>query len=131
VALAAVDQNPTVPAVAELLRRAEQIGAIARERAVETEAARQVSADLIEQMRDAELFRIMQPRRYGGFEYGYDIFVEAVAAIASGDGSTGWVYSLGAVHQWLIACYPAEAQDEVWSKDGVLSGAARGFPHRR
>jgi resorcinol 4-hydroxylase (FADH2) len=114
-ALPAIDQNP--PAVAELLRRAEQIGAIAREQAVETEKARRVSADLIELMRDADLFRIMQPRRYGGFEYGYDVFVEAVAAIASGDGSTGWVYSLGAVHQWLIGCYPAEAQDEVWSEN--------------
>jgi alkylation response protein AidB-like acyl-CoA dehydrogenase len=68
-------------------------------------------------MREAELFKILQPRAYGGFELGYDVFVEAVATIASGDGSTGWVYSLGAVHQWLIACYPAEAQHEVWAKD--------------
>lgn len=115
--LHAVDQTAVVPTVAELLRRADRIGAVARERALETEAARQVSGDLIAEMRAAELFRIMQPRRYGGFEYGYDVFVEAVAAVASGDGSTGWVYSLGAVHQWLIACYPAEAQHEVWSEN--------------
>ncbi len=68
-------------------------------------------------MRDAELFRLMQPERFGGFEYGYDVFVELVAAIGAGDGSTGWVYSLGAVHPWLIACYPDEAQKEVWSQD--------------
>jgi alkylation response protein AidB-like acyl-CoA dehydrogenase len=122
-ALAAVDQDAVVPAVTELLRRAEQIGAIARERAVETEKARQVSADLVDRMREAALFRIMQPRRYGGFEYGYDVFVEAVAAVASGDGSTGWVYSLGAVHQWLIGCYPVEAQDEVWgdNRDAIAA----------
>ncbi len=113
--LAAVDQNPTIPTTAELLRRAEEIGAVARECAIETEADRRVSTELVDRMRDAGLFRIMQPLRYGGFEYGYDVFVEAVAAIGSGDGSTGWVYSLGAVHQWLIACYPADAQDEVWS----------------
>jgi alkylation response protein AidB-like acyl-CoA dehydrogenase len=115
--LAALDQTPAVPTVAELLRRAERIGAIARERAQETEKARQVSADFIDDMRAAELFRIMQPRRFGGFEYGYEVFVEAVAAVASGDGSTGWVYSLGAVHQWLMACYPGEAQDEVWGEN--------------
>jgi len=45
------------------------------------------------------------------------VFVEAVAAIAAGDGSIGWVYSLGAVHPWLFACYPDEAQQEVWSQD--------------
>jgi alkylation response protein AidB-like acyl-CoA dehydrogenase len=117
VSLAAVDQEPAVPSVAELLRRARRIGELARERAVETEKARQVSADFIEEIRAAELFRILQPRRFGGFEYGYDVFVEVVAAVASGDGSTGWVYSLGAVHPWLFASYPAEAQDEVWSQN--------------
>ncbi|MET0277339.1 MAG: flavin-dependent monooxygenase, partial [Pseudorhodoplanes sp.] len=107
----------SVPSVAELLRRAEAIGIEARERAVEFEKARQVSSDLVDKMRAAELFRIMQPRRFGGFEYGYDVFVEAVSAVASGDGSTGWVYSLGAVHPWMIACYPDEAQHEFWENE--------------
>lgn len=113
----ALGEGRSTPEVAELLRRAEVVAGVARERAVETEKARRVSADLIGMMRDADLFKIMQPRAYGGYELGYDVFVEAVATIASGDGSTGWVYSLGAVHQWLIACYPQEAQHEVWGKD--------------
>jgi resorcinol 4-hydroxylase (FADH2) len=115
-ALAAAMQS-SVPSVAELLRRAEAIGAEARERAVEFEQARQISSDLVDKMRAAELFRIMQPRRFGGFEYGYDVFVEAVSAVASGDGSTGWVYSLGAVHPWMLACYPDEAQHDFWDKE--------------
>jgi alkylation response protein AidB-like acyl-CoA dehydrogenase len=103
--------------VAELIERARTIGVVAREKALETEQRRHVSAELIGMMRDAELFRLMQPERFGGFEYGYEVFVELVAAIGAGDGSTGWVYSLGAVHPWLIACYPDEAQKEVWSQD--------------
>ncbi len=113
-ALAATATDADIPGVAELLRRAEEISVIARERAMETEKARRVSADLIEQIRKAGLFRVMQPRRYGGFEYGYDVFVEAVSAIASGDGSTGWVYSLGAVHSWMVACFPDRAQNDFW-----------------
>jgi len=105
------------PSVDELLDRARAIGALAREHALKTEQNRQVSAELIAKMREAELFRVLQPARFDGFEYGYDAFVELVAAVASGDGSTGWVYSLGAVHPWLIACYPEEAQQEVWSQD--------------
>ena len=105
------------PSMDELMDRARAIGALAREHALETEQNRQVSAALIGKMREAELFRIMQPARFGGFEYGYDVFVDLVAAVATGDGSTGWVYSLGAVHPWLIACYPEEAQQEVWSQD--------------
>lgn len=105
------------PPVGELIERAREIGALARERALETEQQRHVSADLVGRMRDAQLFRVMQPARFGGFEYGYEVFVELVAAVAAGDGSTGWVYSLGAVHPWLIACYPEEAQQEVWTQD--------------
>src|SRR5260221_3340573 len=105
------------PSVDELLGRARAIGKLAREDEVETDQNRQVSAELMARMREAGLFRVMQPARCGGFEYGYDVFVDLVAAVASGDGSTGWVYSLGAVHPWLIACYPEGAQQEVWSQD--------------
>jgi len=114
VARVATAQTPSIPSIAELLTRAEKVGAIARERAPEFEKARQVSSDLVELMRELELFRVMQPKRFGGFEYGYDVFVEAVSRVASGDGSTGWVYSLGAVHPWMIACYPEEAQHDFW-----------------
>jgi resorcinol 4-hydroxylase (FADH2) len=110
-------KGSVAPGVDELMDRARAIGALAREHALETEQNRQVSAALIGKMREAELFRVMQPVRFGGFEYGYDVFVDLVAAVAAGDGSTGWVYSLGAVHPWLIACYPEKAQQEVWSQD--------------
>ncbi len=105
------------PSVQEIIARATEIGKLARAHAADTEKNRRVSAELIAKMRDAELFRILQPARFGGFEYGYDVFVEAVAAIGAGDGSTGWVYSLGAVHQWLIGCFPDRAQHEVWDND--------------
>ena len=122
-ALAATARTVSIPSVPELLTRAERIGAIARERAMEFEAARQVSADLVDMMREQGLFRIMQPKRFGGFEYGYDVFIDAVSAVASGDGSTGWVYSLGAVHPWMIGCYPDEAQNDFW-RDSLDTVAA-------
>jgi resorcinol 4-hydroxylase (FADH2) len=105
----------------KLLARARAIASDARERARETEADRGVSDEMIARMRQADLFRIMQPRAYGGFEYGFDVFAEVVAAIAGGCGSTGWVYGLLASHQWLIACFSGEAQDEVWHDRGALA----------
>jgi len=109
------------PEVAELLHRAREIAGIARERARETEAARRVGDDIIARMRQADLFRIMQPQAYGGFEYGFDVFAQVEATLASGCGSTGWVYGLLASHQWLIACFPQQAQDEVWGDRGALA----------
>jgi len=109
------------PDVAELLLRARDIAALARERARQTECARRVGDDLIARLRAADLFRIMQPQAYGGFEYGFDVFTQIGATIASGCGSTGWVYGLLASHQWLVACFSPETQDEVWHEHGALA----------
>ena len=111
------------PSAAELVSRAEKIAVLAREHALETERNRTVSPELIAAMREAGLFRIMQPEAFDGFEYGYDVFVDCVAAISAGDGSTGWVYSLGAVHPWMFAGLPLEAQHEIWddNRDAIAA----------
>jgi alkylation response protein AidB-like acyl-CoA dehydrogenase len=111
------------PYVADLLARAGAIAELARERVRQTEADRRISAEMTEHMRQADLLRVMQPEAYGGFEYGFDVFFPIVAAIARGCGSTGWVYGLLASHQWLIACFSKEAQDEVWrDRNAVATG---------
>ena len=88
-ALAASAQTNSVPSVSELLSRAEKIGAISRERAIEFEKARHVSADLVEMMRDLELFRIMQPKRFGGYEYGPAELAQVGFELGRACGSTG------------------------------------------
>ncbi len=103
------------------MARARAIAALAREQAPRTEADRRVGEDMIERMRQAGLFRIMQPQAHGGYEYGFEVLSELVAAIAGGCGSTGWVYSLLASHQWLVACFPPAAQDEVWQDPAALA----------
>ncbi len=109
------------PDVAELVARAREIAALARERAVETERARRVGEDMIARMRQADLFRIMQPRAYDGFEYGFEVFAQIEAVLASGCGSTGWVYGLLASHQWLLTCFSPEAQEEIWADRTALA----------
>jgi alkylation response protein AidB-like acyl-CoA dehydrogenase len=117
----ALRSSASKPDVADLLARARAIAEFARERAQQTETERRVGDDMIERMRQADLFRVMQPRLYGGFEYGFDVFAQIVAAIANGCGSTGWVYALLASHQWLIACFSKAAQDEVWEDCNALA----------
>src|SRR5499427_5448632 len=120
----ATQPSAEIPQATDLLARARAIGRIARERAQQTEADRRVAADMIERMREADLFRVMQPEPFGGFAYGFDVFSDIVAAIASGCGSTGWVYGLLASHQWLVACFSREAQEEVWrDPDATATGS--------
>jgi len=115
--VAAPSAHTRKPSPAELVARADKIAALAREHALETERNRCVSPELISAMREAGLFRVMQPERFGGFEYGYDVFVDCVAAVSAGDGSTGWVYSLGAVHPWMFAGLPLQTQHEIWDEN--------------
>ena len=112
------------PSAAELLARAREIAEVVRGRAQQTEADRRVSEDIIIRMREADLFRVMQPQVYGGFEYGFDVFEPLVVTIAAGCGSSGWVYGLLGSHQWLMGCFPKLAQDEYWANPDALAAGA-------
>src|SRR4051794_33825477 len=109
------------PDVPDLLARARTIASLARERAQQTEVDRRVGEDMIARMRELDLFRIMRPQAYGGFEYGFDVFSDIVAAVSTGCGSTGWGYGLLASHPWLIACPAPQAQDEGWHDRSALA----------
>ena len=122
--ISALRSSPAKPAVSELLSRAGALIEIVRARAQETEDNRRVADDVIQRMREAELFRILQPAAYGGFEYGFDVFADLVATIGRGCGSSAWVYGLGAVHQWFAACFPKEAQDEFWDDPGAIAAGS-------
>jgi len=116
-------QAAAKPSPAELVARADKIAELARAHALETERNRTVSPELIAAMREAGLFRVMQPEAFDGFEYGYDVFVDVVATISAGDGSTGWVYSLGAVHPWMFAGMPLQLQHDIWddNRDAIAA----------
>src|SRR5258708_29290777 len=91
--VAAARPSAANPDVSDLLTRARAIAELARERAQQTEADRRVGDDMIERMRQADLFRVMQPRSYGGLEHCFDVVAQIVAAIASGCGSTRWGFA--------------------------------------
>jgi resorcinol 4-hydroxylase (FADH2) len=120
----ALRSSPRKPDVPELLSRARAVAEIVRARVQETEANRRIADDVIAHMREAELFRILQPQAYGGFEYGFDVFAELVATIGRGCGSSAWVYGLGAVHQWFVACFPKETQEEFWADPGAIAAGS-------
>ncbi len=105
------------PPLASILASAEELVPALRERARQTELDRRVSDGMTDRARQAGLFRLMQPARYGGYEYGFGPFTEVNRITGRGCGSSSWCFSLGMVHQWLLALFPAEAQEDVWGED--------------
>jgi alkylation response protein AidB-like acyl-CoA dehydrogenase len=115
---------PARPEPSELLQRAQAVAKLARARADRTEAERRISEEIIAEIRQADLLRVMQPQMFGGFEYNFDVFAEINVALSRGCGSTGWVYGLLASHQWLAGCFPLQAQEEFWAdRTSVAAGA--------
>lgn len=114
--------RPTAPAAparlpfAELRARAEALLPEIRARAPQTERDRRVSAEMTATIRDAGIYKLMQPARFGGFEYGFSEFIEMNRTVGRACGSTGWCTALGIIHQWFVGLFPLEAQEEVWAR---------------
>ena len=88
-----------------------------RERADETERLRVVPEASIKELEETGFFRLLQPRRFDGYEADPVTFYTAVRDIASACGSTGWVSSVVGVHPWQVALFSDEAQQAVWGSD--------------
>jgi alkylation response protein AidB-like acyl-CoA dehydrogenase len=102
---------PKLPA---LVSAARNLVPTLRERAQATESARRVSGESMEAFRRAGFFRLMQPERYGGYEYGFTAFIDVISELGRGCTSSAWNCAIGSIHQWLIAGFPEAAQDDVW-----------------
>jgi 3-hydroxy-9,10-secoandrosta-1,3,5(10)-triene-9,17-dione monooxygenase len=87
------------------------------ERAPATDEDRGVPADTIQTLVEAGVFRMLQPKRYGGAESDPVKFFEVVREISGVCGSTGWVASVLGVHPWQLGLFDEAAQDEVWGED--------------
>ncbi|ANH39876.1 Flavin-dependent monooxygenase, oxygenase subunit HsaA [Nocardioides dokdonensis FR1436] len=96
-----------------------------RDRADEAERLRVVPDANIKELEETGFFRLLQPKRFDGFEADPVDFYTAVRDIASACGSTGWVSSVVGVHPWQVALFADEAQQAVWgeSTDTRLSSS--------
>ena len=104
------DAGAVIAAVTDLLP-------VLRERAQETEDLRRIPDESIKSLQEAGFFKLLQPKRYGGYEADPVTFYTAVKLIASACGSTGWVASILGVHPWHLGLFDVRAQDDVWGED--------------
>ncbi|MCA6091351.1 acyl-CoA dehydrogenase family protein [Streptomyces sp. SCA3-4] len=129
---AAAATATAVPGRAELVARATALQPLLREHAARIEADRKVTDEVIDALADAGLFKLTVARRFGGYETDMRTLLDASAALAEGDGSTGWVVAVVNTCNWLAGLFPAEVQEEVFGADadarvtGVFTPAAAG-----
>ena len=110
---------------AEVIARALEIAPRLRERAPQAEEARCVPAATIDDYRQTGLIRMIQPKRYGGQEMGWDVLCEITEILAAACGSQAWIQRICTGHAQILATFPPEAQEDVWGNDhDVLISAA-------
>lgn len=115
----------TQPSRDALVARARAMIPALRERAARAEAERRIPAETMDALRQAGFFRILQPRRWGGFEMDPGVFFDVQMALAEGCMSTGWVFGVVGGHPYELALFPDQAQRDVWGKDdNVLASSS-------
>lgn len=86
-------------------------------RAFETVAARRMLGENVERLREAGLFRVLQPRLWGGLESGLPLHLAAVEEISAACGATGWCLGVMHAHSWYLGLFNEQAQRDVWGED--------------
>jgi len=102
----------------EMLERVRALVPTLRERQAETEAAGRILDETQAALVDAGLYRAMQPRRFGGYEFSLGDFVRVMTEVSRGCPSTGWSVTLTAGHPHLLSHWGEQAQAEIYGQDG-------------
>jgi alkylation response protein AidB-like acyl-CoA dehydrogenase len=77
------------------------------------------------------LFRITQPKRFGGLEVDFRTKLEVTRELARGCGSTSWTTNLLTDGAWFVGMWNEEAQNDIWAENpearvaGVLAPAGK------
>jgi 3-hydroxy-9,10-secoandrosta-1,3,5(10)-triene-9,17-dione monooxygenase len=111
------DVKTLAPAAADLVARARALTMTLAARAAKAEQDRRVPHETIADMQAAGLFRVFQPKRWGGYEMDPATYFEIQLALAQGCMSTGWVYGVVGLHPWLMGLFDDRAAQEVWGTD--------------
>ncbi|MGN2641944.1 3-hydroxy-9,10-secoandrosta-1,3,5(10)-triene-9,17-dione monooxygenase oxygenase subunit [Nocardia takedensis] len=101
----------------EVTERVEALLPTLREKAQEAEDLRRIPDETMKSLQETGFFRLLQPKQWGGYAADPVTFYDTVRTIASACGSTGWVAGIIGVHNWHLALFDQQAQEDVWGED--------------
>lgn len=108
----------------ELVARARALAPLLAEHAAEAERQRKPVDAVIRALEEAEIFKLMVPRCYGGLELDLDTFFEVGTALGEGDASMAWVANFYVEHNWILSQFPASFQQALFSQRSYVLAPA-------
>src|SRR5262245_46112952 len=114
------DVKTIAPAPEELIGRARALVPVLAGRAAQAEQERRIPRETIADIAAAGLFRVFQPRRWGGYEMDPATYFEIELALGEGCMSTAWVYGVVGLHPWLMGLFDDRAAQDMWGEDDTV-----------
>ena len=109
-----------IPTPEQLVDRARAMIPTLKSRARQCTKDYNVPAETIAEMKQAGFFKILQPKRWGGYEMHPNVFFDVQKLLAEGCMSTGWMYGVIGCHPYELALFHDEAQAEVWGDNADM-----------
>lgn len=101
----------------EVLDRIVAVADEIRAGAEEGESLGRLPDEMAKSLKDAGLIRLLQRKKYNGYEAHPREFAETVMKTASIYGSAGWVGGIVGVHPWQLAFADPKVQEEILGAD--------------
>ncbi len=108
------------PTADELVARAAALVPMLKEKAASVEANRMVSPETIQAFKDAGFFKILQEKRWGGWEMDPSVFWRVLMELGRGCPSSTWNMMILGVHQWEFGHMDPRAAQDVWGEDNTV-----------
>jgi 3-hydroxy-9,10-secoandrosta-1,3,5(10)-triene-9,17-dione monooxygenase len=113
----------------EMIARAEALRPLLREEQEASEERGHYSEAIHEEFVKAGFYRVIQPRRFGGYEFDLPTFYRLATELSRGDPSTGWCFCLTAGHAMQLgSLFTEEAQAEAFGPNGDFLAPSRATP---
>lgn len=108
-----------IPTEEEIVQRARDMIPMLRERADACEKARMVPKETIKAFQEAGFFKILQPKRWGGYEMHPNVLNRVLIELARGCPSSSWNVMVLGVHPFEVGLLPEQVGDELWGEDNT------------
>jgi len=115
-----IDSDNFVPTEDELYKRAKDLQPTLTERAEKAAELRRLPDETIQDFKDLGFFKIVQPKRWGGYEMDPIVFYKVIGILGEACMTSAWVFAIIGVHNWQISVFDEQAQKDVWDKDSSV-----------
>ena len=118
-----VSGPPSHEETAKLIERIHQIGPVLREQAATSDRDRTLTKKTIEALDSADVWRLSTLKRYGGYEGGASMLLEAARTVAYYDPGAAWCVVISNGSVMLANRFSDEMLDEVFA-NGLIKAAS-------